>query len=83
MKRGTMQTPKEKRAMPKTKPSPELYNKALTDAIGSIYSVYGSNLAAFFRDVEDPVTHGNRKIKLHGHFVQTASDKRYRVNSLR
>jgi hypothetical protein len=62
---------------------PELYNKTLNDAIRGIYSVYGPNLAAFFRDVEDPVTHGNSKIELHGHLVHAPSRKRHRVNSPR
>jgi hypothetical protein len=39
-------------------PSP-MYNKALTDAIREIYRVYGPNLAAFFRDVEDPKNHAS------------------------
>ncbi len=63
--------------MPAQKLSADLHNKTLSDAIQSIYSVYGSNLAAFFRDVEDPVTHGEPRIKLHSHLIQSAKRERY------
>lgn len=64
--------------MPARKVSVDLQNKTLSDAIQSIYSVYGSNLAAFFRDVEDPVTHGEPRIKLHRRLVQSARREQYR-----
>jgi hypothetical protein len=83
MKRGKIRSREGKNAVTKTKVPPELYNKTLDDAIRGIYSVYGPNLAAFFRDVEDPVTHGDCKIELHGHLINAPSRKRYRVNTPR
>ena len=64
--------------MPARKVSADLRTKTLSDAIQSIYSVYGSNLAAFFRDVEDPVTHGEPRIKLDSRLIQSARPERDR-----
>jgi len=60
-KRDNIRSRKGEPAVTETKPSAGLYNKALDEAIQTIYRVYGSNLAAFFRDVEDPVIHGEAK----------------------
>jgi len=69
--------------MPAPKTTPEPYNKTLNDAIKGIYSVYGRNLAAFFRDVEDPVKHGDCQIELYGQLSDTAGRKRHRVDASR
>ncbi len=51
LSRGKIRAQMRNSAMPARKVSADLHSKTLNDAIHSIYSVYGSNLAAFFRDV--------------------------------
>ena len=82
-RRANIQSQKRKDAMPAQKVPTGLHNKTLSDVLQSIYSVYGPNLAAFFRDVEDPVNHGERRTELHGHLIQAPSRKRRGVNSER
>jgi hypothetical protein len=82
-RRANIQSQKRKDAMPAQKAPTALYNKTLSDVLQSIYSVYGSNLAAFFRDVEDPVNHGERRTEFHGHLVEAPSRERRRVSSER
>lgn len=78
LSRGKIRAQMRNSAMPARKVSADLHSKTLNDAIHSIYSVYGSNLAAFFRDVEDAVTHGESRIKLNSRLIQSAKRDRYR-----
>jgi len=64
--------------MPEPK-NPPMYNKALSDAIREIYRIYGPNLLAFFRDVEDhPTDYVSRGRELQGHLAENQARKRNR-----
>lgn len=67
--------------MPKTKTSNLLYDKALDEAIQRIYRVYGTNLAAFFRDVEDPASHGKPKYEIQAHLKEMRRAKSHLTHS--
>jgi hypothetical protein len=69
--------------MPNDRPQADVYNKTLNDAIRSIYSVYGSNLAAFFRDVADPVTHADCKVEVYKAVSHPAERGRQRTHTNR
>ncbi len=70
--------------MPERKSATPMYSEAVKDAIQAIYRVYGANLAAFFRDVQD--SHGaDDRGAIEGRVAatDTRSPKRRRVYSER
>jgi hypothetical protein len=60
-----------------------MYNKALSEAIQEIYRVYGPNLSAFFRDVEDEAGYANCGRELQSQLTEGNPRKRSRLHATR